>query len=99
MATKPVPPVVSGRIRYSAAGDGRDQYIEAANLKTGKVLWKMKTFHNAIEPGLEKDVQWVFISNLKLAANSLLVKDERSRCYAIDLTTKRVENVQCGSIS
>ena len=50
-----------------------------------------------IKPWLEEDVQWVFISDLKLDEDSLLVRDEKNRCYSIQLNTRRVRKTQCGS--
>jgi hypothetical protein len=95
-ATKPVSPVTSGGIRYSADGDGRNEYLVAANAADGKELWKVKVFHNYIEPSLEEDVQWIFITDLKLVENSILVRDERSRCYSVNLETKAVRRLRCG---
>src|SRR5579872_693135 len=94
---KPVAPVISGGIRYSAAGDGRDQYVVAADATTGSVLWKVKVFHTHIKPWIEEDNQWVFISDLKLEADSLFVRDESSRCYSIDLSTTHVKKRPCSS--
>ena len=90
---KPVTSVVSDGIRYSAEGDGRDQYVVATDLASCNVLWKVRIFHSNIWAWLEEDVQHVFITNLKLAGNSLLVTDERSRRYWVDLSTRRVEKV------
>ena len=92
---RPVSPVVSGGVRYSADGDGHDQYVVATDTKSGKVLWKVKVFHTRIKPGVEEDNQWVFITDLKLVGNSLHVRDERSRCYLIDLTTRHAKRQQC----
>jgi hypothetical protein len=59
-------------------------------------LWKVKVFHTNIWSWLEGDVQWVFITNLKLAGNSLLVDYEGPWRYSVDLTTKRVEKLWFG---
>ena len=98
MQPKPVSPVISGGVRYSAEGDGRDQYVVAADASSGNVLWKVKVFHNHTKFWVEEDVQWVYITNLKLMDNSLLVRDERSRCYSVDLTKKHVKKQQCGDV-
>jgi hypothetical protein len=82
---KPVPPVISGGIRYSAEGDARDQYVVATDMASGNQLWKVKVFHNRIKPWMEVDVQWVVITDLKLVDNALLVKDERSRSIPLTL--------------
>jgi hypothetical protein len=49
MPPKPVVPVVAGGIRYSAVADGRNGYLVAADDATGKVMWKVKVFHNPIK--------------------------------------------------
>jgi hypothetical protein len=90
-APKQVSPVISGGIRYSAEGDGMDEYVLATDASSGKELWKVKVFHNDINPSMEEDVQAIFITNLKLAGNSLSIRDEKSRCYSLDLTTKHVK--------
>lgn len=65
---KPVPPVVADGIRYSAEGDPRNQYVVATDVATDKLLWKVRVFHMHIKFWIgEEDVQWVFITNLKLA--------------------------------
>ena len=97
LAPKPVSPVSSGGIRYSAEGDGRDEYIVAADAASGSLLWKVKVFHTQIKPWMEEDVQTVFITALKLVGNSLFVRDESARCYSVDLITKHVRKQQCGS--
>jgi hypothetical protein len=95
---KDVPPVVVSGIRYSAHGDGRDSYIVASDLND-KELWKVKVFHTRIEFWRgEEDNQWVFISDLKSIGNSLLVRDEKNRCYSIDLGTQHVKKTQCEGV-
>lgn len=95
---KPVAPVISGGIRYTAEGDGRDQYVVATDVSTDKVVWKIKVFHTRIKPFLEEDNQWVFITDLKMVGSSLLVRDEKSRCYSIDLTKQSRKKLRCDSI-
>jgi hypothetical protein len=95
---KPVAPVIFAGIRYTPQGDGRDQYVVAADLSSGNELWRVKVFHSHIKPWGEEDVQWVFITDLKLAGNTLLVRDEKSRCYSVDLAKRRVKKLQCGGV-
>lgn len=94
-AATPVNPVVRGNIRYSAQGDGRIGYVIASEVTTGKELWRVEIFRIHIKPWIEEDVQWVFISDLKLLDNALLVRDEKSRCYRLDLATRRVQKSLC----
>ncbi|HEU5350304.1 MAG TPA: hypothetical protein VFU55_01815 [Terracidiphilus sp.] len=95
---KPVAPVTNGGIIYSASGDGVDQFVVAKEISSGKELWKVKVFHNHIRFWMEPDVQFVYITHLKLIDNSLFVLDERSRCYSIDLVKKRVKRRKCGGL-
>jgi hypothetical protein len=44
-----------------------------------------------IDPKLEEDVQWVFITGLSISGGSLLVEDEKGRCYVVNLDTKAVK--------
>jgi hypothetical protein len=96
--SKPAAPVTSGGLIYSASGDGVDQYVVAKDVSSGRELWKVKVVHNHIRFWMEPDVQFVYITNLKLMGNSLFVLDERSRCYSIDLAKKRVKKRQCGAL-
>jgi hypothetical protein len=90
-APQPVTPVFYNEIKYSAPNDnGRIGYVQASDT-AGKLLFRITVFHTKINPSLEEDVQWVFITDMKLAGHSLLVKDEKSRCYVINLETKAVE--------
>jgi hypothetical protein len=94
-APKPVTPIISRGIRYSAGGDGKDEYVIAADASSGSILWKAKVCHNHIERWKEEDVQWFFITDLKLDGNFILVKDEKARCYSVDLTKKNVKDLPC----
>jgi hypothetical protein len=66
-------------------------YVIANDVATGAELWKVKIFHIHIKPWIEGDNQWVFISDLKLMDHSLLVENEKSHCYRVDLSTRRVQ--------
>jgi hypothetical protein len=96
-APKPVTPIISRGIRYSAGGDGRNEYVIAADDSSGNILWKVKVCHNYIERWKEEDVQWFFITDLKMEENFILVKDEKARCYSVNLTKKNVKNLSCGN--
>jgi hypothetical protein len=90
-----VNPVVYKNVKYSAAGDGRAGYVVAVDVETGKELWRAEIFHVQLKPLLEEDVQWVFIDELRLLNNALSVRDEKSRCYRLDLTTRQAQKTSC----
>ena len=95
---KPVAPVESNGVRYAAYGDGRDQYVEASDIATGKELWKVKVFHTHIKFWIEEDVQWIFIKELKVVDNLLFVRDGQARCYAVDVKTRRIRKALCTGV-
>jgi hypothetical protein len=86
MPPKPVVPVEANGVRYSAERDGRDQYAVATDIATGKQLWKVKVFHTPTRFWIEEDVQWVFITNLRLIENTLFVRDGKARCTRLTLS-------------
>ena len=91
-----VSPVVFNGVEYSAHGDGEKAWITATEITAGKELWTAKVFriHTHWWKG-EIDNQWIYISYLKLESNALFIKDERSRCYRLDLRIKRVKRAGC----
>jgi hypothetical protein len=99
-AVKPVAPVEADGVRYMVEGNGRDQYVAATDISSGKQLWKVKVFHTRILNcwlfWREEDTQWVFITDLKLLDHSLFVRNEKSRCYSVDLKTHKVRKASCG---
>jgi hypothetical protein len=69
-----VDPVVYEGVRYVAPNDvGCRGYIEAWNVETNKKLWELTIFTNYVDPNLEEDVQWVFITALKIQDGRLMV--------------------------
>jgi hypothetical protein len=84
-----VDPVIHKGIRYVAPNEnGRRGYIEAWNVGTNKKLWELTIFTNAIDPNLEKDVQWVFIRGIRCPHARLIVTSERGKTYYVDVKTK-----------
>ncbi len=89
---KPVPPVTVNGVQYSAE-DGNDSYVIATDAATRKILWKVKVFHNRVHWWRgEEDNQWIFITDLKLAGKTLIVRDEKNRCYSIQLDARPQAN-------
>jgi hypothetical protein len=106
---KPVAPIVADGIRYSAdialvdgahmprgiSDDGREHYVVATDVSTGSELWRAEVFRTHIKFWVEKDVQQVYMTNLKLVENSLFVRDEKARCYSVDIKTHYVRKASC----
>jgi hypothetical protein len=90
-----VPPVEQDGVRYIAPNDdGRRGYIQARDIQSGKLLWEVTVFRTAMVPGLEQDVQWVFVQKLSVEEGKLSVVDERGRRYRVDPKTQAVEELK-----
>lgn len=90
-----VAPVLAGGVRYVAPNDdGRRGYVQAWDTHTGKLVWEVTVYTNAINPDLEEDVQWVFIKQLRLAEGKLRVMDERDQAYSVDLQSRAVKKLK-----
>lgn len=90
-APRPVAPVVTNGVRYTAPNDrGRVCYIQASDVVTGSLKWERIIYEVAIDPKMEEDIQWDFITNLAVQDRSLIVRTESSQTYVLDVKTKRV---------
>ena len=105
-APKDVPPIITDNATYSAPHVRMPQFsmrnpgfVEAHHPKTKKLLWRIQIYNIKYDPALEQDVQDVFIKTMSLDKknNSLLISDERSRTYVLDLTTKKVAREVSGA--
>ena len=60
-----VAPIVQDGVKYVAPNaSGRVGKVEARSEKTGEKLWDAAVYTVKIDPNLEEDVQWVFITRL-----------------------------------
>ena len=92
---KPVAPVVHNGVKYVAPNEsGRQGKVEARNEETGEKLWDVVVYTVKIDPNLEEDIQWVFITGLAVRGNALLVTNEKNEHFTVDLKTKKVEKVK-----
>lgn len=90
-APRPVAPVVTNGVRYTAPNDrGRVCYVQASDAVNGSLKWERIIYEVAIDPTMEEDIQWDFIVALTVQDGSLIVRTERSQTYILDLKTKGV---------
>jgi hypothetical protein len=93
-----IAPVSIGNVTYSVIHFGRaeglDQnggYLAAHDKKTGEKLWTLKIYDTKIDPALERDVQDVFITELRKQGQFLEVTDEKGRHYRVDVKKRSVQ--------
>lgn len=90
-----VAPITHNGVIYTATGDGETAFVVATNEKTGKELWKAQVYHVSIDPTKEADIQTIFISEMLLSGERLLIQDEAGRCYRLELVTHKVRGTNC----
>jgi hypothetical protein len=96
-APKDVPPITFQGVKYSAPHwgltKGKEQnggYIEAVSFDTGKLLWDLRVYEVKYDSGLERDIQDVFITSLKLVDGNLEVLSEAGDKFVVDVAQRRV---------
>jgi hypothetical protein len=70
--------------------------VEARDPKTKKLLWLVQIYKTKYNEALEQDVQDVFIKSLTLdkVHNLLIMSDENSRVFVLNLSTKKVTQIE-----
>lgn len=91
-----VSPIIHNGIEYLGDGDGKSGYILAVDVATDKELWAVQVFRNRIYwwRGDEYN-QRIFMSDLSVDENALVIEVERSHCYRLDVSTKKVRKQRC----
>ena len=92
IAPADVAPVVQGTTEYRAPVT-RPGCIEARDPKTDTAWWR-QIYVLVYDPSLEKDVQDVFIKEIKAVEGGLQIVNERGDIYKLDLKTMAVEVVK-----
>ena len=66
-------------------------FIEARDLKSGKLIWSRQIYSVKYDPDLEGDVQDVYIKKIKVKGNSLIITNERKSEYQLNLKTLHIK--------
>ena len=95
---KEVKPVIHNGIKYSATHE-KMGYVEAWDIENNEKLWKKKVYAVDIDPRLEADVQWIFITSLIVDDGKLIVVNEAGNRYEIDIEDVDVSQPDAGTVS
>lgn len=94
-----VSPIIIEGIRYEVIHWGKDWglwqnggYISAIEMASGKELWVLKIYDVTYDPGMEKDVQDIFIKSMSkpFFSKKLKIVDEKGRKFIVDITNRSV---------
>jgi hypothetical protein len=87
---KEVPDISYGSIILQCSGI---EYVQALDSATKMVLWKEKIYDVIYIPGLETDVQDVFIDSMYLRNKQLIIRNEKKEWFSLDLQTRKVKRI------
>ena len=91
-------PATVGNIEYSAPhrnGPHKQMgFIEARELKSGKLIWSRQIYTVKYDPDLEGDIQDVFIKSITVEGNYLIITNERNSKYQLDLNSLEVKVIK-----
>jgi hypothetical protein len=96
-------PVVHKGVRYEQmrdpASQGFDQgggVVAAIDVASGKQLWAVQVYKVTYDPREERDAQEIYLEDLRVdaKADTLVVRDERGRRFAIGLKDRVVRETR-----
>ena len=67
-------------------------FVKAFDVTTNMPLWSNLVYRIKIKDNIEDDTQWVFIKEMKIVNDKLLVLNESNRTYVVDPHTGKVLN-------
>ncbi len=84
-----IPPVLYKNVKIVAENSTSDNMgiVQAFNINTNKLVWSKKAYTVKINPQIEKDTQEVYIKEMKIENDKLVVIDERLKKYLLDPDT------------
>lgn len=89
-----ISPVIYNDLRIVAENNSSDNMgiVQAFNVNTNKLIWSKKIYKVKIKSGIEEDTQWIFIKEIKIYNDKLLVVNESNKIYEVDPNTGKVLN-------
>lgn len=82
-----VTPIKKDGIIYTAP-TSKMGYLVATDEKTDKELWRVQIYKITYKPRMEKDVQDVYIKEIRFDGNKILITTEKKKRFELDLATR-----------
>lgn len=61
--------------------------VQAFDINTNKLTWSKQVYEVKMKPNVEADTQWVFIKDMKIDGDKLVVINERQKVFMLDPIT------------
>jgi len=91
-APQKITPVIHEGVRYEAPIDQMG-FVVAFDNATGKKLWEKRIYKVWFKFWLEKDVQTIYITEMKIENQRMMIRNEKDEVYSLDLKTKNVSKL------
>jgi len=86
-----ISPIMYNDIRIVAENSSLENMgiVQAFDAKTNEQIWSTKVYKVKIKRNIEADTQWVFISEMKIDGDKLIIVNEKRKVYTLDPNTGR----------
>ncbi len=96
-----VAPLERDGVRYAQAENGHDAELQqgcgvlvATEAASGKRLWTLVVYRNAVDPKLEADAQWVYFTSMAFDADGRLrITNEEGKTFLVDVRARKATPV------
>lgn len=61
--------------------------VQAFNANNNELIWSAKVYQVIIDPDIEDDTQWVFINEMKIDGDKLIIVNEKKAVFTLDPET------------
>jgi len=84
-----IEPIIYNNIKIAAENNTPDNMgiVQAFDVNTNKLLWSTRVYKVKIKNGIEEDTQWIFIREMKIENDTLIIINERNKVYELDPVT------------
>jgi outer membrane protein assembly factor BamB len=84
-----IPPIIYNDIRIVAENSSPENMgiVQAFDVNTKKLIWSTKVYKVKIKRNIEDDTQWIFISEMKIVGDKLVIVNEKKEIYNLDPNT------------
>ncbi|WP_306599794.1 hypothetical protein [Geothrix sp. 21YS21S-2] len=91
---KPVHPVRAKGVEFTVPHAMLMGLVVATDIKSGTVLWRRQIYTVRIDPAVEEDAQWSFITGIKTENGCLIITNESGCEYSLNLKTLQVHAIK-----
>jgi len=81
-----ISPITYKNLRIVAENNSPENMgiVQASDINTNKLIWSKQVYKVRMNPDYEEDTQWVFIKDMKIEGDKLVVINEKQITYTLD---------------